>query len=270
MPTRETLGARPPTEPPWKVNIRVVNALLVREMLTRYGRNNIGFLWLFLEPMLFTVVVTALWTATRGIHQSDLPIAAFTLTGYSSILLWRNMAGRCIAAMQANRALLYHRQVRMIDVYTARILLEFGGVTGSFVILGIALWAIEWIPAPEDVLQVATAWMLLAWFSAGLALTLGSLSERFLIIQKMWSPMVIIMFALSGAAFMVDTLPPNAREILLYIPMLNAVEYLREGFFGSLIRAHYDLGYLIAVNLILMLFGLTQVRRVVPGEGNEF
>lgn len=270
MPTRETFGARPTVETAWKVNIRVVGALLVREMLTRYGRNNIGFLWLFLEPMLFTLVVTALWTATRDIHQSDLPIAAFTLTGYSSILLWRNMVNRCINAMQANRALLHHRQVRMIDVYTARILLEFGGVTVSFIGLGIALWAIEWIPAPENVLQVVTAWMLLALFSAGLALTLGSLSERFAIIEKMWSPMVIILFPLSGAAFMVDTLPPNTREILLYIPMLNAVEYLREGFFGTLIRAHYSLGYLITVSSVLMLFGLTQVRRVVPGEGKEY
>ncbi|MFN5779339.1 MAG: capsule polysaccharide export ABC transporter permease, partial [Novosphingobium sp.] len=38
----------------WQVQRRVIGALLLREMLTRYGRNNIGFLWLFVEPMLFT------------------------------------------------------------------------------------------------------------------------------------------------------------------------------------------------------------------------
>ncbi len=53
---------------------RVIGALLRREMLTRYGRHNIGFLWLFVEPMIFTIGVTILWTATKSVHGSDLPI----------------------------------------------------------------------------------------------------------------------------------------------------------------------------------------------------
>ena len=32
--------------------LQVVWALILREILTRYGRHNIGFLWLFVEPML--------------------------------------------------------------------------------------------------------------------------------------------------------------------------------------------------------------------------
>ena len=40
----------------WSIHRRVIGAFLVLELLTRYGRNNIGFLWLFLEPMLFTLV----------------------------------------------------------------------------------------------------------------------------------------------------------------------------------------------------------------------
>ena len=78
---------------------RVVAALLMREILTRYGRHNIGFLWLFVEPMLFTVFVTALWSATKAIHQSSMPIVAFAVTGYSSVLLWRNMPARCVSAI---------------------------------------------------------------------------------------------------------------------------------------------------------------------------
>ena len=49
----------------WLIQRRVLGALLLRELLTRYGRNNIGFLWLFVEPMLFTLIITLFWTATR-------------------------------------------------------------------------------------------------------------------------------------------------------------------------------------------------------------
>lgn len=257
-------------EHPWKINVRVIGALLLREMLTRYGRHNIGFLWLIVEPMLFTLAITAIWVAIRDVHRSDIPIVAFALTGYSSVLLWRNMPSRCIGALSANRALLFHRQVKMLDVYIARIVLEFAGITISFVALGLALWAIEWIKPPEDVLVVLMAWLLLAWLGAALALTLGSMSERYSVIEKIWPAVALILFPLSGAAFMVDALPPGAREVLLYLPMLHGVEFLREGFFGSHIRAHYDLGYLIVFNTVLILFGLTQVRRVAPGESTEF
>lgn len=246
----------------WSVQRRVIGALLLREMLTRYGRNNIGFLWLIVEPMLFTVIITLLWTATRAVHGSNIPIVAFALTGYSAILLWRNMPGRCIGALKSNMPLLFHRQVKILDVYLARILLEFAASSMSFIILGIALWAADWLLPPEDSMKVLAGWLLLAWFGAALAMTLGALSERYDLIDKLWPPLSYILFPLSGAAFLVDALPERAREVVLYLPMLHAVEFIREGYFGSAFRAHYDLSYLIIFNVGLTLFGLSQVRRV--------
>ena len=46
----------------WRIQRRVIWALVMREILTRYGRHNIGFLWLFVEPMIFTLLVTLLWS----------------------------------------------------------------------------------------------------------------------------------------------------------------------------------------------------------------
>ncbi len=96
-----TASAGPSLRHSLRVQGRVLWALLLREMLTRYGRHNIGFLWLFVEPMLFTLGVAALWTAAKAYQGSNLPIVAFALTGYSSVLLWRNMPGRCIGALGA-------------------------------------------------------------------------------------------------------------------------------------------------------------------------
>ena len=44
---------------------RVLGALLMREIITRYGRNNIGFLWLFVEPLLMTLVMVLMWKFFR-------------------------------------------------------------------------------------------------------------------------------------------------------------------------------------------------------------
>ncbi len=244
------------------VDRRVIFALLMREALTRYGRHNIGFLWLFVEPMIFTVGVTALWTVTKTVHGSTIPITAFALTGYSSVLLWRNMPGRCINALQPNLPLFFHRNVRMLDVFCARLLLEFMGATMSFLLLGVVFHLIGWMDLPDDLLEVVGGWCLLAWFGAALALFLGALSVRSELVEKLWHPLSYLVFPLSGAAFMVDALPVQAQGYVLLLPMVHGVEMVREGYFGGLAHAHDDPGYVVAVTLILTLGALLQIRAV--------
>lgn len=252
----------------WRIEWRVIWALVLREILTRYGRHNIGFLWLFVEPMTFTLGVTTLWSVTKAVHGANLPIVAFAVTGYSSVLLWRNMPARCIGSLLPNLSLLYHRNVRPIDVYLSRLTLEAAGATMSFCFLTVFFHFIGWLELPEDVLVVAAAWCLIAWFGMSLGILLGALSEFSETVEKIWHPVSYLMFPLSGAAFLVDALPVQAQQLILYLPMVDGVEYLRHGYFGSQVVTHYDLGYTILMNTFLTLLGLavTRVvsRRVVP------
>ncbi|WP_298334789.1 ABC transporter permease [uncultured Erythrobacter sp.] len=258
-----------PLKESFTVQGRVLGALLIREVITRYGRHNIGFLWLFVEPMLFTLGVTALWTATKSIHGSDLPIAAFALTGYSTVLLWRNLPGRTIGAIRADSALLYHRNIKPLDIYLARIFLEVGGASISFIVLGVLFIAIEWISPPEDILMVATGWFGIAWFGAALAIFLGTASYLSELVNKFWHPFSYLLFPLSGAAFLVSVLPRNFQEIVLLLPMVHGVELVRDGYFGSKFTPIYDLSYLLVFNLVLSVIALMFLRyvsrRVVPG-----
>ncbi|MGE0797616.1 MAG: ABC transporter permease [Lautropia sp.] len=252
-----------------RVQSRVVGALLVRESLTRYGRHNLGFLWMFLEPMLFTIGVTALWIAMRATHVSTLPIVAFALTGYSSVLLWRSMPTRCLSALEANKALLHHRNVRVMDLYITRILLEALGVTMSFMLLTTLFWATDLLALPEDVLTVAAGWSLLAWFGGALGIVLGCLGERSELVDRLWHPFSYLMFPLSGAAFMVDWLPPSAREVILLFPMVHCTEMIRAGYLGASLRTHYDAGYVVVCCLALTLIGSALLRDTTRRVGVE-
>jgi ABC-type polysaccharide/polyol phosphate export permease len=245
----------------WKIHRRVIGALLIRELLTRYGRNNIGFLWLFVEPALFILIITLIRGFIRGAYP-NLPIVAFALTGYSALLLWRNAVSRSIGAIKSNTALLFHRQVTIVDIFTARILLELIAITTTLAGLSIALWAFGWLEPPEDILQFVGGWLLLAWFSVGLALTIGGLSEKAEVVGRFWHPFSYILMVNSGAFFLVEIFPPGLREIMLWVPMLNAVEYMREGWFGSVFTAYYHLDYLIVCNFVFTIIGLSLVRQL--------
>ena len=260
MTTRPMTAGSPSFAKSLAIQLRVVRALLMREVITRFGRHNVGVLWLVGEPMLFTLGVAGLWSAAGLSHGSGLPIISFAITGYSSVLMWRNSVSRVNSAIQQNFSLLYHRNVQVIDVFVTRIVLEMAGATGSFVILALFFTLGGWIKPPEDLLAVVQGWLMLAWFGAALSLTIGAATAYSEIVERLWHPASYLLFPLSGAAFMVEWLPPSGQKLVLLLPMVHGVEMVREGYFGSAVHTHYDVGYMATCCLVLTFFGLLLVR----------
>jgi capsular polysaccharide transport system permease protein len=251
------------------IQLRVLRALLLREVITRFGRRNLGVLWLVLEPMTFTLGISALWTAA-GLHEhSQIPIVAFAITGYSSVLMWRNVVGRCTTAIQQNLNLLYHRNVKVLDVFIARSLLEMIGATGSFAVLSAAFVWLEMIEMPVDPLLLVQGWIMLAWFGLSLGLVVGAATAYSEIVDRLWHSVAYLLFPLSGAAFMVDWLPAKAQAVVLMLPMVHGVEALRAGYFGQVVPTYQNLFFMGSVNLVLMFFGLILLRGAAKRAASE-
>jgi ABC-type polysaccharide/polyol phosphate export permease len=189
-----------------------------------------------------------------------MPIVAFAITGYSSVLLWRNTVSRCNAAINQNFGLLFHRNVRVMDVFATRILLEIGGATASFMLLTAVMMMAGVMPAPQDPLVAVAGWILLAWFGGALATLIGAAASFSEVVDRVWHPVSYLMFPLSGAAFMVDWLPAAAQQFVLWLPMVHGVEMVRHGFYGHVVQTHFDIGYFAGANLVLSLMGLLVLR----------
>jgi capsular polysaccharide transport system permease protein len=239
----------------------VVGALIMREIITRYGRHNIGFMWIFVEPMMFTLGVVSLYLLFNH-HLPGVSLVPFTVIGYSSVLLWRNTISRCGNAIEPNRALLHHRPVRVIDLFLARLILEVAGTSIAFLILATFLVLAEVMPPPDDLLKMIVAWALLGWFAMCMGLLVGSLAAVADMVERVWHVCAYLFLPLSGAFFMVDWLPKTLQPWALLIPSVNCVELLRDGYFGAQVHAHYELAYVSVVNVLLTLTGLFTVKHV--------
>lgn len=240
---------------------RVLHALMLRELITRFGRENIGVLWLVGEPMIFTLGVATLWSAAGLAHGgTGIPIVAFSVTGYSSVLMWRNSASQCSAGIESNKSLLFHRSVLVIDVLLTRIALEITGATMSFIVLSSVFIYIGVMHPPVDLLLVLEGWLMLAWFGASLALLIGGGTAFSHLVHRIWQPAAYLLFPMSGAAFMVEWMPTKLQSVVLLLPMVHGVEMIRQGYFGNVVRTHYDLGYMAICCLVLSLAGLYVVR----------
>jgi ABC-type polysaccharide/polyol phosphate export permease len=67
--------------------------------------------------------------------------------------------------------------------------------------------------------------------------------------------------------FLVDALPTQMQKIVLLLPMVNVLEYLRDGWFGSAFVAHYDMEFVLLVNVVMTFVGLSLIRQI--GKGSE-
>ena len=243
-----------------QIQKRVIGALLMREIITRYGRNKIGFLWLFVEPLLMTVLIVGVWSTVRASQFSSLNIVAFIVTGYPLAMMWRNASNRAIGAISANLSLLYHRNVRVLDTILARVLLEVAGATMAQVAIMSALVLLGFMPVPDDVFYMLMAWGLMAMFALGFGLVICSVAYQFDFFGKLWGTLSFFLLPLSGPFFFVSSFPPAVREYLLWAPMIHGTEMFRHGYFGSSVTTYENPMYLLLCNLVLLLLGLAMVR----------
>lgn len=248
-----------------KIQGRVIGALLMREIITRYGRNNIGFLWLFAEPLLMTLMLVLLWKFVRADHISSLNMVAFVMTGYPMAMMWRNASNRAVGAISANQSLLYHRNVRVLDTVFARELLEIAGATVAQIVIVSVLFLVGWIDVPSDPFYMLLAWLMMAWFAVGLGLVICAVAYRFEAFGKLWGTLSFLMLPLSGVFFFIHNLPQEVRELMLSIPMVHGTEMFRHGYFGVSAVTYESPLYLLVWNLALLLLGLAMMQQVSKG-----
>jgi ABC-type polysaccharide/polyol phosphate export permease len=240
---------------------RVIGALILREGITRYGRHNIGFLWVVFEPMVFTGGVTLMYILRHASH-GGLTGAQFVLTGYSAILLWRNIPNRSVGALEPNSTLLFHRMVKPLDIFLSRIILEAIGAGISMIVLSLIYLSLGLVNFPVDILQLVEAWFLLAWYATAMSFFVGALAVQTEIMDRLFHIFQYLMVGFSGSLFLVTWLPPNLQYAVLFIPTVHCNEMMRSGFFGPVEKFYFDVNYVIVFNMVLTLLGLAQVRYI--------
>lgn len=242
------------------VQARVIAALMMRELHTRYGRENIGYLWLIGEPLMLGTIIAILHSGQAS--HGDIHPVALSITGYTIFIMFRGIVNRSEGAIEGNAPLLYHKMVTVLDITVARALLEAAGTFLSFSVLFglcLVLGYAEWPPRP---LVMLGGIALVFWISlaASMLITGGTHDNRLL--GRLVHPFTYFMIPMSGAFYRVQWIPAPYRDYLLWIPLPHMFELIRYGAFEGATLEYVDLGYVVAFCTVLTLFGLLAVRAV--------
>lgn len=237
-------------------NVRVIKALMIRETVTRFGREGLGFLWLIGEPLMFCIGVLVMWSLIKPEYEHGVRLGPFVMTGYMCLLLLRHQSAYSLGALQGNIGLLYHRQINVLSVYITRNLLEFLGSTAAFVVVYVVLIILGQVTAPKDWSLLVGGWMIMCWTSTGFALSLSALSLRSEVMERLVPLIQYTLIPISGAFFMVEWIPDKYREPYLLLPFPHGIEMVRAGVFGEFVPTHFNAWYAIMAGGILNLAAL--------------
>ena len=246
----------------WRVQMRVIHALMIRELITRFGRENIGFLWIMVEPLLFAGLVAILWRLTKGSEEHGISVVAFVISGYIPITLFRHGIARSQAVFTANGSLLYHRQIKIIDFLLSRFIIEFLGSCMAYIFIGSILAVFGLFPIPSDIGLFMAGFLLYALFSFSVCLVIAPLSEMSETVERFVPVVTYIMIPFSGLFYMLSWMQPQLREYLLLSPFVNGMEMMRKGLWGDQIIAYYDPLNPLIISMILTVLGLALCRNV--------
>ena len=243
------------------IQYQVIKALVLREILTRWGRKNIGFLWLFAEQLL---VMSGFWMLFY-IHSFDnfyfqslgISLTAYVLTGHAPLMLYRGSVTTLSNAIKSNTALLHHRNLKPLDFYIARYILDAVGNTASILALLLLGIFFNLVPAPKDIPILVAGWMLFIWFAFGFGLTIGILVAQYEWIGITWRLISISLIFISGAYFYVRLIPSYLQKYALMLPWVNGAEMIKHGYFGEHIKTYEDPYYFAFWCLALSFTGIS-------------
>jgi len=241
------------------ISARTIHALLLREAVTRYGRRSAGYAWDLFQPMLQLTAMLAVFGFVGRAPPIGDSLVVFFITGIMPVMSLRQSITRGARAINSNRALMNYPQVRAFEIITARILLEM--LTNILVVLLIVLFMkaffdlafTAWISAPLELLGALGTLYLLCYGTGFLSAQIGRLFTPW---ADLMAAVARLLFFTSGIWYTLETLPTSLRQIVMYNPLAQVIEWIRDAAIRGFESQHFNPIYPIAFAVVCLFLGL--------------
>lgn len=238
-----------------------VLALIIRNIQKRFilsvnTKRGVGFLWLFIEPMLHI----ALWGGVRlfyNVSSTGLPEPIFILLGVMPFLMTKYTISNSVSLFKSNRQLFIFRQILPFDLAVASICSEFLILVIITIFLLVVCYALNIPFYLHDPIKAMTFIGLYICCLFSLTLLFAMLGVFIAIFQKLNIVFMRGMFFISGIFYPVESIPEDFRVYFLLNPLFQTVQALRESMMkvGSY-TPYADLPYMLKFSVIFIFISV--------------
>jgi len=251
----------------WFATPRAILALILREMITTYGRSPGGYLWAVIEPAAGVALLTVIFSAAFTAPPLGTSFPLFYATGILPFLMFNDVSQKLGQTVQFSRALLKYPRVTFLDALLARFFLN---VVTQIMVASVILGGIFLAFDPNVVIDAPRLGLALA-MALSLAGGIGTLNSFLTLAWPLWSTIWAILtrplFIVSGIFFVFEAVPRPFDDVLWFNPLIHVIGMTRDGIYpfyqASYVSPAYVLG-LSAGCFITGQFFLWRYHRDLP------
>lgn len=247
---------------PLVVQARVIWAITLRDLQSRFGRTLWGSLIIVGWPLSHLTLIVCIYLVTRRVIPYGTDSAVFFGTGVLPYILCFHPARWIMLSLFMNRPLLGLPAVKTSDIIIARCIVEIVSACWVTFIFLIALFIFGVNALPHHISDAILAILATLY----LAIAIGWTAAVMYALVRVWIGVqigvLLLMYVGSGVFFVPTNLPAKFRDILWYNPLLHSVEWLRSAYYDGYGYGMLSKSYLLGYATVLLFIGLVLERAV--------
>jgi lipopolysaccharide transport system permease protein len=240
----------------------LVLVLSSRDIKLRYRQTLLGVVWVLLQPLLATGILTFVFGTVAGIKSSGLPYPILCFAGMLAWTAFSSTLSKSSMSMVGNAAL-------VSKVYFPRLILPLSTVGSTILDLAVSalpmiIVMVVWGIGLTWSLVLLPLWLgLLLIMSLGLGLGAAALTVSYRDVQHVLPVLIPFLMYASPVGFTVQNVPQAYLSIyFLANPMASLIEGFRWSLLGTAAPPVWAMVYSASVAISALLLGTAIFRRM--------
>lgn len=241
--------------------LRVIAALVLREIALSNRRSVLGYLWEIVEPVAYIAILLAIFSVIFARPPIGDSFALFYASGVLPFLMFLGTAGKVGTAVRFSRQLLSYPEVTFLDAIVARLVLA---VATKLAVLVLVLGMVVTVSGLDLLLDVSAV-ALAVGLTFLLALAVGTMNcllfTVFPLYESVWVVVTRPLFLVSAVLHLFDEVPLPWRDLLWWNPLVHLVGQMRAGIFPTYAADYVSALYVAGLAAIILPVALFFLRR---------
>jgi lipopolysaccharide transport system permease protein len=236
----------------------LIFSIALSNLMLRYKNSFLGFLWTFLQPLLFLGVLYVVFNTFLGSKIPYFPL--YLLLG---LILWNSFSRSTLSSMMSFVSM---REL-LSKVYFPREILPISTNITTFIMMsfdlcafGVFLVLFNFLP-PWTVVFFPILLIILFILTLGLSFILSVANVYFRDLEHIWGIVLQAGFFLCPIFLSMDVYPPQIRHVLVFNPMTLMIDMAHNIVLYGHLPSLGAFGYLAVVSIAILGLGYTFFRK---------